>query len=35
MLAWWVGQPGPLPGRPLVKGIRDNPGPRPTNSWWT
>ena len=27
MLAWWVGQPGPLPGRSLVKGIRDDPRP--------
>lgn len=27
MLAWWVGQPGPVSGRPLVKGLREDPRP--------
>ena len=27
MLAWWVGQPGPMSVRPLVKGIREDPRP--------
>ncbi|TLM87499.1 zinc-dependent alcohol dehydrogenase family protein [Pseudarthrobacter sp. NamE5] len=27
MLAWWVGQPGPVSTRPLVKGFRDSPKP--------
>ena len=27
MLAWWVGKPGPMSARPLVKGIREDPKP--------
>lgn len=27
MLAWWVGRPGPVSTRPLVKGTRENPKP--------
>ena len=27
MLAWWVGRPGPISARPLVKGIREDPKP--------
>jgi propanol-preferring alcohol dehydrogenase len=27
VLAWWVGRPGPISARPLVKGIREDPRP--------
>ncbi|VXC22592.1 hypothetical protein ARTHRO9AX_220282 [Arthrobacter sp. 9AX] len=27
MIAWWVGQPGPMATRPLVTGTRKNPKP--------
>ncbi|MHC6592387.1 zinc-dependent alcohol dehydrogenase family protein [Arthrobacter sp. C152] len=29
MLAWWVGEPGPVAGRPLVRGQRGTPEPGP------
>ncbi|PNI09726.1 zinc-binding alcohol dehydrogenase family protein [Arthrobacter sp. AFG7.2] len=29
MLAWWVGRPGPMSARPLVRGFREDPKPGP------
>ncbi len=29
MIAWWVGQPGPMSARPLVRGFREDPKPGP------